>query len=146
MAGAILAGADPRAVRRLGILGTYLGVVFQIRDDELGVFGSRAQTGKPVGSDIREGKKTLFCLELLRRARGQEKKRLAALFGKKDLTAADLRTVREAAERLGARRRMQELAADLAGEASRIIESLDIPDRDRRILLALCGESLRRKS
>jgi geranylgeranyl diphosphate synthase, type I len=144
--GAVLAGAGEAAVRRLARLGTYLGVVFQIRDDDLGMFGSRARTGKPVGSDIREGKKTLLALEVLRRARGAERKRLASLYGKKGLSAAEIASVREAAVRLGARGRMQDLAADLAAEAARIIETLDAPRRHRDVLLEVCAESLRRQS
>jgi geranylgeranyl diphosphate synthase type I len=144
--GAILAGAGEAAVNRLVRLGMYLGTVFQIRDDELGLFGSPARTGKPAGSDIREGKKTLLALEMLRRARGPERARLASLFGKKDITTAELASVREAAVRLGARDRLQAIAADLAAEAERIIGSLDVARRHRDILLAVCAESLRRAS
>ena len=37
-----------------------MGAAFQLRDDELGVFGSSKVTGKPVGGDIREGKRTVL--------------------------------------------------------------------------------------
>jgi geranylgeranyl diphosphate synthase type I len=145
-AGAILAGAGQPAVRRLVALGTYLGVIFQIRDDDIGIFGSRRLTGKPVGSDIREGKKTLLYLECLRRAGGPEKKSLASLLGKPGLTAADVRTVRKAAERLGARQRLAELMDDLAREARRTVDTLDIADMHRAILREICAESARRLS
>ena len=145
-AGAILAGASRPDVGKLITLGTYLGVVFQVRDDDLGVFGSRARTGKPVGSDIREGKKTLMYLELLRRARGAERKRFASLLGKKTLPASDLRAVREAVERLGVRQRLDELAEELAQEAGRIVDTLDIPPRHRATLSQICGQSTHRSS
>ena len=61
--GAILAGADDELVADLGAVGSALGVAFQLTDDELGVFGDPAVTGKSVVSDLREGKRT----ELLRR-------------------------------------------------------------------------------
>lgn len=62
MVGALLAGADEQTCAQLDRLGIALGVAFQLIDDELGVFGDPAETGKSVLSDIREGKRT----ELLR--------------------------------------------------------------------------------
>jgi geranylgeranyl diphosphate synthase type I len=40
--------------------GLPLGLAFQLRDDILGVFGDPAQTGKPAGDDVREGKRTVL--------------------------------------------------------------------------------------
>jgi geranylgeranyl diphosphate synthase, type I len=145
MAGALMAGASAAVQRRLGDLGERLGVIFQVRDDEMGIFGSEKQTGKPVGSDIREGKKTLLYLELLRRARGTEKRALAGMFGKPDLTPAQSRRIGEAIEALGARRTLQEVAQGLAAEARRIIGSLAIPPQHARILNEICDGSLQRK-
>ena len=62
--GAVLAGADEERTTQLRAVGSALGVAFQLTDDELGVFGDPAVTGKSVLSDLREGKRT----ELLRRA------------------------------------------------------------------------------
>ena len=145
MAGALMAGAPPAEQRRLSELGERLGVIFQVRDDEMGIFGSESQTGKPVGSDIREGKKTLLFLELLRRARGAQRHRLAGLFGKPDLSLAESSEIRQAIEALGARRTMQELTEGLAAEARGIITSLPVPDEHARILNEICDGSLRRK-
>lgn len=143
-AGALLAGAEAAEVEKLLALGARLGVVFQLRDDDLGVFGSRARTGKPVGSDVREGKKTLLYLELLQRARGAERGRLASLLGKKSLTAADLGTVRSAMVRLGVRERLAEVAEDLAREAAAVVETLAIAPRYRAVLRGICVRSAQR--
>lgn len=56
--GAALAGASVALIEQLGSFGRALGVAFQLRDDLLGVFGDPAVTGKPVGDDLREGKRT----------------------------------------------------------------------------------------
>ena len=57
VAGAIIAGKTEEECATLVDAGENMGVLFQLRDDELGIFGDEIQTGKPVGSDIREGKK-----------------------------------------------------------------------------------------
>ncbi|MBK9423842.1 MAG: polyprenyl synthetase family protein [Bacteroidetes bacterium] len=49
------------------------GTAFQVKDDILGLVGKSAELGKPVGSDIREGKKTLLVLEALRNADDKQK-------------------------------------------------------------------------
>ncbi|MEH3034214.1 MAG: polyprenyl synthetase family protein [Aeromicrobium erythreum] len=58
--GAALAGADQDLIDRLSDVALPLGAAFQLRDDVLGVFGDPAQTGKPAGDDLREGKRTLL--------------------------------------------------------------------------------------
>ena len=80
-AGWVLGGGTGRARPALERLGEDLGLVFQIKDDELGLFGSPGTTGKPVGSDIREGKRTLYAAGLISRAGGADSERLAPVFG-----------------------------------------------------------------
>jgi geranylgeranyl diphosphate synthase type I len=144
MAGALLAGAGAAERRKLGALGELLGVIFQVRDDDLGIFGTEAETGKPVGSDIREGKKTLLYIELFRRARGAEKKELMALFGKPTLSHAEAARVRSAIERLGARNTLDSMLQGLARDANRIIGSLPISAAHADVLQDICARSLAR--
>lgn len=63
--GAQLAGAQRETVNALTRAGRHLGVAFQIADDLLGIWGDPAVTGKPVHSDLRQGKKTLPVLAAL---------------------------------------------------------------------------------
>jgi geranylgeranyl diphosphate synthase, type I len=144
--GALLAGARPAQVARLERIGELLGTVFQILDDDLGMFGSEADTGKPVGADIREGKKTLIAREILRRAGGAERRRLSPLFGKRSLTRRDIETVREAAERLGARQAVLDAAARMAKNADRLAAGLRVEPRCRRVLREISAASVSRRS
>lgn len=59
MVGAYLAGGTMEETRCLGAYGLNLGVAFQIMDDVLDFVGEESKTGKPVGSDLREGYLTL---------------------------------------------------------------------------------------
>ncbi len=56
--GAALAGAPADVVDCLRVFGRDIGVAFQLRDDLIGMFGDSTVTGKPVGEDLREGKRT----------------------------------------------------------------------------------------
>jgi geranylgeranyl diphosphate synthase type I len=66
--GAAMAGADRRVLAALTAYGLPLGIAFQLRDDVLGVFGDPAETGKPAGDDLREGKRTVLMALALERA------------------------------------------------------------------------------
>jgi geranylgeranyl diphosphate synthase, type I len=57
--GAVLAGGDSDVEAALHRFGVELGLAFQAIDDVLGIWGDPQVTGKPVGSDLREGKKSL---------------------------------------------------------------------------------------
>lgn len=63
--GAALGGACGPDVAALDRAGRHLGVAFQLVDDVLGLWGDPAVTGKPVGGDLREGKKTFPVLAAL---------------------------------------------------------------------------------
>ena len=65
----------------LEAFGMELGVSFQVRDDVLGLFGSEQETGKPVGADVREDKKTVVRFELLRLLEGEQLRWAESLFG-----------------------------------------------------------------
>lgn len=56
--GAVLAGADDEVIAALESFGSKLGLAFQTADDLLGIWGDPAVTGKPVGNDLRERKKS----------------------------------------------------------------------------------------
>lgn len=61
--------------------GYHAGLAFQIRDDYLGMFGDESSTGKPVGHDYREGKKTLYLLRAYAKSDQNIKKFLETSLG-----------------------------------------------------------------
>ena len=67
---------DAALAEALLAYGEPVGRAFQLRDDVLGCFGDPARTGKPVGSDIREGKATLLIAEARARAATADAERL----------------------------------------------------------------------
>lgn len=92
--GASLAGEPASVLKRLKAVGVAGGTIFQIRDDELGILGDTAKTGKPVGSDIKEGKKTLLHYYLVRNCTGEERAKTGAIFGNPLATDDDIAYIR----------------------------------------------------
>jgi geranylgeranyl diphosphate synthase, type I len=74
--------------------GLPLGTAFQLRDDVLGVFGDPAQTGKPAGDDVREGKHTVLLAIARARATGPQAAIIEKYLGDPLLDAAGTAEVR----------------------------------------------------
>lgn len=83
--GALIADASPDQREHLRAFGRHLGLAFQMEDDVLGIAGEPDVTGKPVGSDIIRGKKTLPIIHGLERNAD-----LRTLLSQKTLTDGDV--------------------------------------------------------
>ena len=93
-AGALIAGATEKTIKQIEKLGIALGILFQIKDDHLNMFGDSKMTGKPIGSDIREGKQTLYRYFLFSKATGNDNDQLKQIFGNPNITDKDIVFVR----------------------------------------------------
>ena len=71
--GAILGGATPEQEESLAQYGRDLGMAFQIVDDVLDLTASESILGKPVASDLREGKVTMAVIHALERCTARER-------------------------------------------------------------------------
>ncbi len=71
--GAVIAGASEDEERRVGEYGRNLGMAFQIVDDVLDLTASEEVLGKPVASDLREGKVTMAVIHALERCTPAER-------------------------------------------------------------------------
>src|SRR5437588_12218850 len=72
--GAILGGATPEQEDQVARYGRDLGMAFQIVDDVLDLTASEEVLGKPVASDLREGKVTMAVIHALERCTPEERK------------------------------------------------------------------------
>ncbi len=124
-AGALAAGAAADYCRRLEQFGELIGVIFQIRDDELGLFGDQAETGKPVGSDIAEGKKTIYYLALRDVAGDELADRLGEIFGSGQVSPRDIEEVRSYAENYGIRKMVDQRVLRIRGEAEAVLDEIE---------------------
>ncbi|MEM3089736.1 MAG: polyprenyl synthetase family protein, partial [Candidatus Nitrosotenuis sp.] len=88
--GAICAKRTGKDIENLASFGRNLGVAFQITDDLIGVLGDPKVTKKPVGNDLREGKKSLPIVLAIRKADAKRKKAIMTVFGNPKATRSQI--------------------------------------------------------
>ena len=143
--GGLLGGLPAATVAELDTVGMAVGRMFQVIDDELDLFGDAAALGKPVGTDVREGRHTLFYALLERRLPAAEWAQLKPLFGNGELQQADLRRVRAAVEHAGIRRLIGRHLQRTSAAAMQRVAALPVAAVHRQSLRRMIGAVLARR-
>lgn len=117
--GCALAGGGADLQHALAESGLPLGIAFQLRDDILGVFGDPDLTGKPVGDDLREGKRTELIAYGLHRSPAPVAAELESLLGDPTLSEADVISAREMLRNSGALAEVEDEIDRLALQSAR---------------------------
>jgi geranylgeranyl diphosphate synthase type I len=120
--GALTGRGDARTVQALAKCGQYLGAVFQIRDDYLGMWGYEQETGKAAGNDLRRKKNSLPLVYALERAGTVEKEHLRSIYAKEQVEDRDVASTLALLARLGTSEYVQSIAQN---HAARALEALD---------------------
>jgi geranylgeranyl diphosphate synthase type I len=145
MCGAIIARASETQISLLARIGELLGIIFQIKDDELGLFGEEQQTGKPVGSDIKAGKKNLYYYYLFYDKTYPAQEEIFNLFHRQELSTKEIQKIKDAVWELGVQKKIENKLEELAGEAGSLIEGLPkINYQSRQMLYELMNYNLKR--
>ena len=99
--GAILGGATPEQEESLAQYGRDLGMAFQIVDDVLDLTASQNVLGKPVASDLREGKVTMAVIHALERCTPPERKSIETVLRERAFDGVTHREIIAILERYG---------------------------------------------
>jgi geranylgeranyl diphosphate synthase type I len=116
------------------------GTAFQIQDDILGIVGDEEQLGKPVGSDIREGKRTLLTLKALETNDHVAKARMSSILGSSSATPEEVTEVINLMREMNVIAHAQKVAARFVEQA--LEELALVPDSEYKILLTDWAEYL----
>ncbi len=111
-------GRDRKGREQFRRFGEAIGIAFQIVDDLFDYQGDPEVTGKPVGSDLAEGKVTLPLIAALRNATESDRRRLRQLAGRKRWTPGQWTALKMLMERAGGFEYAHKRALELAGQAS----------------------------
>ena len=133
--GSILANSNQKTLEFFTRYSLPLGKAFQIRDDILGVFGSEKKLGKPVGSDVIEGKQTLLLIKALERANSKQKDKIQKYLGKKDLNNIELEEFRQILTETESLKYCQDLSEKFVEEALLALKNIDFKNDEAKYFL-----------
>lgn len=143
--GAVLGRLEEPAERAMADYGRYAGLAFQLVDDLLDFTGSSEQLGKPVLSDLKEGKVTLPLIYALQNADTRGRELVAAVLAERGFESVRPEQITALVRQSGALERARRLAHEFAGKAKDCVNGFGDSDY-RRALLAVPDFILERES
>jgi len=141
-----MAGAAAPLLRALKKFALPTGLAFQIRDDLLNAFGEPSVTGKPLGSDLTEGKRTLLVMTALNTLRGPARTAFLTAFNRRKATLRQRTLALEALQASGAVEVLELEILKLAAAGERALHSPRVPPAGRELLRAATASLLARNS
>jgi octaprenyl-diphosphate synthase len=142
-AGALMAGASQAQAQAAGDFGMNLGIAFQLVDDALDYTSPKEVSGKPKGSDIREGKLTLPLISYIASLDDEQRKRFTQAFKENTLSEDQLESALAAVASGGHAEKTRDMAASYLDEAGRCLDAL--PDSAEARLLRSALEGMARR-
>jgi len=120
--------ADPRDQKLLEVYSMYskpAGIAFQLRDDIIGLYGDPKVTGKPMGSDVREKKKTLLIIKAYELGSDEDRRFLKKIYDelkREEITINDIMMVQDIVKETGSLEYNEELIKKFYEESIKIID------------------------
>jgi octaprenyl-diphosphate synthase len=134
--GAILGGATSEQEAALGKYGHDLGMAFQLVDDVLDLTASEDVLGKPVASDLREGKVTMAVIHALERCSADERGQIEKILRDRAFNGVTHADILGILQRYGSLDAATTLAAKYAESARRAICTFPDSEIKRALLWA----------
>jgi octaprenyl-diphosphate synthase len=134
--GAILGSATEAQEAALGRYGHDLGMAFQIVDDVLDLTASEEVLGKPVASDLREGKVTMAVIHTLQRCTPEERSKIETVVRDRAFNAVTHPHILEILHRYGSLEAALSRAAQYAESARKSICTFPDSEIKRALLWA----------
>lgn len=142
--GGLLGKAEPKELDALSRYGEHIGIAFQMKDDILSIMGDERVLGKPVGSDLREGKCTLILIHALRNASDNQREIIMNVYGKQNISREEVSMVIDVLRDLGSIDYVEGIARRRAALAKECIEALEFGEA-KDLLLDLADFIVARK-
>ena len=132
--GAVLGGLEGEEEEALADYGRYAGLAFQMVDDVLDFTASAAQLGKPVLSDLKEGKVTLPLIYAMENGHRHARELVARVLEEKEFASVKPETIVALVQESGALERARNLANEYAARAKACVENCGDSEYGRALL------------
>jgi len=132
--GAVLGGLDESRQEALAEYGRYAGLAFQLVDDLLDFTASAEQLGKPVLSDLKEGKVTLPLIYAMENGHRDARELVARVLQEKEFDSVRPETIVALVHESGALDRARNLAHDYAARAKACLNGRNDSEYARALL------------
>lgn len=132
--GAVLGGLEGEEEEALADYGRYAGLAFQMVDDLLDFTASAEQLGKPVLSDLKEGKVTLPLIYAMENGHRDARELVARVLYEKEFASVRSETIVALVRESGALGRARTLAHDYAARAKACVENCGDSEYGRALL------------
>ena len=132
--GAELAGSGEDIDSQMGEYGRNLGLAFQIVDDVLDLTATESILGKPVASDLREGKATLAVIHALERGTGADREAIRTVLAERNFATVSHSAILEILGRHGSIAYAMDTACAYAEAARLSIADLPLTEAKRALL------------
>ncbi|HEY7110197.1 MAG TPA: polyprenyl synthetase family protein [Nitrososphaeraceae archaeon] len=116
-------GTSKNDVENLSRFGNGIGIAFQLIDDLIGIVGDPKLTGKAVGNDIREGKKTFPIILAIGAASNSQKDQILKVYGSKKSSEDEIRAAVDTISTLGIESEVRSIARTHMTKSLENIES-----------------------
>jgi len=131
--GTIIAKGDPKLVEAMSEFGRLLGLGFQIWDDLLDLTADEKTLGKPVGSDLVNGKKTLIAVWALENLEGEDRETFLNAFGNLEASKDEVDNAVAVLKSSGALDYARSLALDYTERTKQMLDALP-QSREKKLL------------
>ena len=127
--GALIAGAPEYEYNALYDFGGYLGLVFQLQDDYLDVYGDVEEFGKKIGGDILCNKKTYLLINALELAGEQDKALLMEWLKKEKFDPSDkIKEVTGIYDQVGVKEAIRQKIEYYLGKSREALNKINVPE------------------
>ncbi len=144
--GAILGGASPADVNKIGDFGKNLGLAFQLQDDLLDTYGDVSVFGKRIGGDIVANKKTFLTVKGFNLAKGKQLELLTSYFKAQNIEPeTKIFEVKRIYDDYGIKELTEQKIQEYFNLSQQALEKIGVKPEKKETLISLANKIMERK-